>query len=533
MAENEGDHRRTGLEPVQEQVREPNSIPWRTLGLILLLALGLRVVSAWRSDVIGADSYRFLAAADSFSDGDWRGAVHDSYHPLTALLIAGVDTVQHRVLPATADFSIDQRRRERAGFFVSIVAGLLVVWLAIDLTARLFPGVSPAAVGILAAVQPYFVRASADIMSDALHLACFGWALRSGVIALSGTRWGPFGVTGVGVGLAYLTRPEGLLLLPAIGGMWLMVRPWPWRVLISRCAFAAATVALLIVPYAASIGWRLTAKKSVTEFLGIESGLPPGAVPGGGVVLGAVDLPLTLASAGAIITTWFTTATELIGVLVLVGFTVRVRSKSHRDTGLFLYGAIAAGLCALLIRLLIHVEDPSYLSRRHVFLLVFMSLPFAVAGLQALSGPVASVLPPRLRTSSFALVLALVAAVLVPKATAAHRADQRAQRIAAEYILEHGGPGQRIYTDREKIAYYAGGQLLPLGPGGLEEPFRNLAAEHRAWLVFYRERLGPSTEEIDGRLGALGVALTPHGRWDERASRRPRHLELYLYERSD
>lgn len=507
-------------------VPDPPPIPWRLLLLVLLIALGLRALCSARTEIIGTDSARFLAAAHCVEDGDLAGAIADPYHPLTAVLIGSLNSVQNAVLGEPEDHTTDRVRRERAGIALSLVFGMLTVWVAMDLTRRLFPGVSPVGVGLLVAMQPYFVRASVDIMSDAIHLCFFALALRSGVIALTGARWGPFAWTGLFIGLGYLTRPEALVLVPAIGGVWLVLRPWGWRRFLPRVSLALTATAVCVVPYAVAIGGRLTGKKDVGEMIGVGG---EGSV-GGGAVLASADAPLVLASAVSVFTEWYSTMTEALGGFALLGIALRLR-RSPRAVGDLSSGFVAFGMVAVLILLLVQLQQPDYLSRRHVFVLVFLALPYACHFLAEFAPWLARILPRRIRAASFALLLAGFAAGLVYKSVDPHRADQRMQRVAAQYILDHGGAGQRIYTSREKVAYYAGGDLEPLTPGYAEQLVHRVAGQERAWIAFYRERFGVSSEEIDALLESLGPGLRRVGNWAEPASRRPRHLELYLYER--
>jgi len=106
---------------------------------------------------------------------------------------------------------------------VSLIAGLLTVVALVDLSRRIFPSVPATLVGWLAACQPYLVRASADIMSDSLYLLLFVAALWSAARAATEKRFLAYAVTGGLIGFAYLTRPEALVLGPAVAIYWWIV----------------------------------------------------------------------------------------------------------------------------------------------------------------------------------------------------------------------------------------------------------------------------------------------------------------------
>jgi hypothetical protein len=235
-------------------------------------------------------------------------------------------------------------------------------------------------------------------------------------------------------------------------------------------------------------------------------------------------------SAWEIIFEWFTTAPEPISIFAIAGLVLWLGAR-RREPGLLLYLGIAAAMGALLLRLLVTVGDPGYLSRRHVLLPLFVTLPFTVAGIEATAAALARLLPPRARAFVFPCFFALIAAIHIPMSIASHRADQRTQRLAAEHILAHGGPGQRIYSTREKVGYYAGGQLVPIQAVNAEAALAAIAAEERAWLAFYREPTLEWFPGLDRHLAELGSDLHLERRWLEAESRDGRHLELYLWEK--
>ena len=140
-------HQAAGLPSRSEGLRR---LRWKMVLAIVLLALSVRVVCVLRAPLIGTDSWRFLRAAENIEDGDLLAASSDSYHPMTAFLIAGANLVQGWLVESDAHLRAeerlpaDQRRRERAAFIIIALAGIGVVLLSMDLTRRFFPGI-PAA----------------------------------------------------------------------------------------------------------------------------------------------------------------------------------------------------------------------------------------------------------------------------------------------------------------------------------------------------------------------------------------------------
>ncbi len=530
-------------------------VAWKHLLGILLVALIARIVCLERSTLVGADSTSFLAQARAFERGDRDAALGYHFHPLTAWLIAEINLVQQRFTGPPRTSSEDRILRERAGYLLVIPAGLAVVWLMLELTRRLFPTVPPAAVGWLAALQPYFVRYSADIMSEMLFLALLLIALALAVIAARAKH--PFAAAGSGVaaGLSYLVRPEGLLLAPVLAIYWFIGggRRFAWTGARLVCFFGPALVIML--PYIEVVSERsglptITNKKDLYELLGLrpqESSAVAAVEPAGASTVpsppavGTAASPveperrtalLVLGSAVKIVNHWFVTSHEAIATFFLIGIWLVAR---HRRWGMghTLYFLLAAAVCLVLIRLLVVQKDPNYLSRRHVFTLVALTLPVAVEGVLAVGGafgawlsrrPGVTIDPRRGSTALLALVLCVTGA----KAVAPQRIEQLAQLEVARWIGAEYGEGEIVYTDREKVPYYANGRWEPL-TGSAEEILAQVRGRDRAWVVFYRERLDCRGLLADLDATASGFRLMRS--LQDREGRRVYNLLVYLWEK--
>jgi hypothetical protein len=540
------------------------SIDWTIVLGVLALALVLRVVCLERSHLIGADSSRFLRAAEFVEQGHFSTAVQDSFHPFTSFATAGVNRIQTALLGAPDDFRSGLERRERAGHFVVMLTGLFLVWSLMCLVAQLFPGLSPVVVGVLVACQPYFVRSSADIMSDMPCLAFFVFALWQGAVATTERSVRPIVLAGAAVGLSYLARPEGLVAALAIALYWLARDHREWPRLVARGALFAAVTAVVMLPYVAAISSAsgrptLTMKKSTSSLIGI----PKAGRPGEGARVGpspraleawqalppktlgesgewgdwnvpreaAIVAPLSARALWKIFLRWYTTAPEVIAVAFAIGWVGARRRRDWRDGRLYL--GICAGLVTLMLFRLMQIEnDPGYIVKRHVYLLVALTLPFAAHGLTLLG----SWLDRRLGTARTwragvapVALVTIVAIVLGVRAVAARRLDDMAQLEAANWILEHYGHGEVIFTDREKLPYYAGGQWRPLG-GDAATVLGSVQAHDRAWVAFYPDRLRfvPGLRELAER-PASGLRLVQS--FDEPEKGEGSQLALYIWER--
>jgi hypothetical protein len=533
----------------------------RTVLLILLLALAVRLVCLSRSDLIGTDSMRFLQAAQHVESGRFQEAIRDPFHPELSFLIALLNQGQQQILGAPRGFDEDRERRERTAYAIVLATGLLWVWLMIDLTRTLFPAVPPGAVGLLAACQPYLVRSSADIMSDTPMLAWLMLALRAA--AAPPERLLPALVCGLSIGLAYLARPEGLVALPTVLVFWLLRERRSLARIATRSGLMLASLACVALPYVIAISMiagkpTLTLKKDVYRMIGIEearSGLDPlartaqGSIP---ELTRAVQeqpddsfgrhsparfglasaIPLQAGgrlagSIGNILTGWFKTAPEVLALCFMAGLWALWRHGA-RTEGHTLFALCAGFTVAVLLLLAWSEPDPDYLSRRHVFILVALSLPLAARGLLALGAALGERVGRIGAPRGSVLVLAVTVFGLSLHATSAHRDDQLAQRTAARWIVAKHGYGEIVFTNREKVAYYAGATARHL-PADAPTLLRRVRSLPRAWVAFYHEGT-VCCGELAAALEEPGSPLRLVQRLEEPGARPPRTLLLYLSE---
>ncbi|MEM7167610.1 MAG: hypothetical protein AAF581_19310 [Planctomycetota bacterium] len=510
---------------------------WAVLG-VLLLALALRVVCWANTPLIGTDSARFLRVAERMNDGDYAAALTDRYHPLTAFLIAQVDRV-HGVFAAGDTPTQQRQRRESSAFFLTLTCGLLVVLLLMRISHWVVPQLPPWCTGLLAACQPYLIRSAADIMSDTVFLALFLAALHEGLRFGRRPGWGAALLAGTLVGAAYLARPEGLLLAAVLPLF------WAWELRQQQRAWLPATAGFLLVtlavasPYAFAISslageWTFTLKKQLLT----------AGVPGALDIheLRAAFLGIDPTAVGTIFHRWLTTATEGLGVPAALCLLALAVQRLRLGYGGPLLGVTAVGMCLVLLRLA-EIVGPTYISRRHVFTLMALSLPYAALGLYwggawlarclrsgAAQTSSSQTSPSRTSPSQFwgLVVVAVAALCLVPKGIKEQRTDQGAEKLAGEFILAQQGPGAVVVTTREKVAYYAQGDhvaIVATAPA--------IDAYDRAWVVFYRQEIDDKCLEFTP-WAARRSQQQPGLRFIRSfrgTSNRYRDLQLFLWER--
>lgn len=150
----------------------------------------------------------------------------------------------------------------------ALAVGLLGPWLTWRLGRRLFGARAGRAAALFAALYPYFIYYSAALMTELLTVCAILFVLEralalgevgsevgdaaDGAIQQPGprSRWLPWAVWGLGIGVAALARQVALLPVPLLG-LWLLGR-LPWRRALPGLTVAALAALALILPFT----WR-------------------------------------------------------------------------------------------------------------------------------------------------------------------------------------------------------------------------------------------------------------------------------------
>ena len=216
------------------------------LSCIALLALSVRVVWLLRHGPgeITWDGAEYARIAENLASGAGyigvRGTTNFVFPPLYSLLIAAL-------LPLTGDGA-------RAGLAVSLISGAAFVWPVYLLAAAVFSQRTGYTAAVVAAVFPFAVQLSTVVLADMLFLTLVTTGLAFLVRTLAERRMADAAMCSAALALAYLTRPEGLLVellaVAAIGGGVVMQRAgrgrFPALLLASILPFA-----VLAAPYVA------------------------------------------------------------------------------------------------------------------------------------------------------------------------------------------------------------------------------------------------------------------------------------------
>lgn len=244
---------------------------------ITLLMAATAILLVWgmrHSEASFADGLRYIRHAQQIERGAWRdGLVGSIDHPLHPLGLVAA----HAVIGG--DDPVSWQRAAVALAFGCVVLLVIPVYLL----ARDVFGDDSAWLGTLLFVaNPLVSSIVVNVLSESTFLLFWAWGLWAAVRFLREGRftWLPLAI-GFGI-LAYLSRPEGMLL-PAALVATLLLLPlhgstrinWPrwWRAM----AFLVVGSLLLAGPFMALKGGPGT-KPAIARVLGLAPASPPGAL---------------------------------------------------------------------------------------------------------------------------------------------------------------------------------------------------------------------------------------------------------------
>lgn len=232
------------------------------------LLLGWVITHSEPSSNIGL---RDIRQAEQLDRGAWRdGLFRGIDHPLHPLLIVGV----HELVGGGTSGSW-----QRAALLLCFTCGILLVIPIYLLAFELFDGETAWLACLLTIANPIIGFIVLNVLSESTFLLSWTFGLWAAVRFLRDGRfvWLPLAI-GCGA-LAYLTRPEGMLLPVALAATLLLLPfsratriNWPrWR---RALAFLAGGVVILVGPYVALKG-GLGTKPPIAQVLGLAPRAEP------------------------------------------------------------------------------------------------------------------------------------------------------------------------------------------------------------------------------------------------------------------
>jgi 4-amino-4-deoxy-L-arabinose transferase-like glycosyltransferase len=316
----------------------------RRIGMLMAAASVLLGWVVRHSEPTFADGLRYIRQAEQIERGGWRDSLVSGVdHPLHSLEIA----VTHRLVGGVEPVSW-----QRAALVLSFACAVLLVIPVYLLSLELFGPKSAWLACLFVTVNPIVDDIVVNVLSESTFLLWWTFGLWCGIRFLRDGKflWLPPSIC-LG-GLAYLTRPEGMLL-PAALAVSLLVAPlfrltrleWPrwWRAL----AFMAAGPAILIGPYMALKGGVGT-KPGIARVLGLAPQAQPLALERGKPVPPGQSTYRTYHLATIrMIRAFRVGVTAPLFPFALLGLVLASRQQARARAALFLSIVLAASAVAL------------------------------------------------------------------------------------------------------------------------------------------------------------------------------------------
>lgn len=457
-----------------------------SLVVLLLLTLLPRIIAIARSVAPARDAFRYWDAANRFSEQPFVDAVRAiDAHPLYPLSLHGL----RQFLDGLAG-SVDSSAWFVACQCWSLLAYTCFIAFSFVLGVRLW-SCRISFWGCLAvSCLPRQLAYSVDVLSDGLHAALFSGSLLAIGLSLEsqpnvkvprGTIL-KGGVGGLFAGMAFWTRPEGLLL-PAIflsvsisrqfSSKWRI--PWPgWGMGVAAFLIPAMVMDLAYV----GILGELSPKNSAKALLGATTQAEPTAYRGDGWLQLAVADPPSIEDgiAPPIPSGWLGAAWVLfleIGqetrgwllVFFLYSLMDRRRTRARMPRGLLVLFTLL-GTAAMLLLL---VRTAGFLASRYLTPCLPLFAMLAMTGVEAFVGRIADlpcfswekswpapVLDMRRRRVTFAVIAVVVVGLCVPRWLQPLHPHRSGHRAAADWLRAHAKRGEKVFDPVGMSSYFAG-----------------------------------------------------------------------------
>jgi 4-amino-4-deoxy-L-arabinose transferase-like glycosyltransferase len=433
------------------------------LGILVLAAVALRGWQLGHTEVASRDSIGYIRIAWQLEHGPWGEAMRQAQqHPGYPLVLLAVSRPMRQF--AHGDLAT---RMQWSAQLASALASVLLVVPMYYLGRELFDRRVAFWGTLLFQCLPASGRGMADGLSEPLFLLAVSAALWA---ACRGLRLGSvagFALCGLCGGLAYLTRPEGALVVAATGVVLLLaqrVPGWrrPWRRVLA-CGAALVLTALAVGgPYAWTIG-KPTVKHTAEQIL-LGPPTPGPAVASPGAPLAAWWPELYADPTER--TGWaFVTVLEelsrayfyVLWVPALLGLWW-FRDRFRRVPGTWVLFFVCLPLVVLLYRV---ARDLGYLSDRHLVLVLLAGTYFTAAALLRIGELLASLVArwrPGLASPSLwaSVVVAVACFGPLPRTLERLHGDRSGFRTAGCWLAEHIPPGDFVLDPYCWANYYAG-----------------------------------------------------------------------------
>jgi hypothetical protein len=443
----------------------------KLLALLLALAAGIHLWLIRHTEVTARDGVGFIRYAWQLQTQPWAPVLRENPHPPIYPLTVLAMSYPVRQLAAGNDQAVMQLSAQLA----SALAGTLLVIPMFYLGRQFFDRRVAFWAAALFQCLPGGSRVLADALSEAIFLLLTATATLLAIQAVRSRRPSRFAWSGLFGSLAYLARPEGILIILAQGLVLLgaqLIPSWrrPWRQTIV-CGVSVTLVAVAIAsPYIAVIG-RFTNKITGQDILHTSvpdwksypqarGGSPPLAASLFAVYnQGSKEVSLLNRHIWCLASVWREVAKGYHYIAWAPALVALIYFRKQFCTRPEIW--VCWGLIFLDVLLLWRVAFVAgYLAERHSLLIVMSSIVWAVGGITIIAEHLGrwlsrSWFPSSGKIWALLILLALAGSGL-PKTLEPLHTNRAGFHAAGLWLADHAQPGDLIIDPFSWTEYYAG-----------------------------------------------------------------------------
>lgn len=494
--------------------------------LLIVAAAAVRIYGSVRLPCISRDGAFFVRFAAQLEEDAVAAMRAQTKQPGYSAMLLAV----HRL--GGARLSDDPALAwERCGLLLSIIGGVVGVWLVYRVTKALFDEKIGLLAALMAVFWPQHVELSGDVLSDAPHLAVYLGSLLAGLAALRGRRSAWLILCGVLGGLAYLLRQEGMGAVVAVGLCLLWAGPGTRRARLRQAVILAAAFLIVVAPYSLAVG-RVMPNKTIWDlFTGWHESVAWAATEKPSYLAGPVywwNGPLRMLAA------WAKSGRYVVATLALVSFGWRQAPASDGAVRRLVAAAAILQLVAAQLRGLSFGE----MSDRYLLIPTALTFPWAASGLGALVAEIDERRrrrrpeAPRRPLPALALLI-----VLAPMATYSLRPAPTGldwPRKAGAWLATHRQNGDVLLAHPQlaALSFYSGAPSAWPFPGTDPKPSAQRWLQSVAWFADepHLRRLSDEERIFLDELRKLCEEVEPASRWQ---SADGNEVRLYEVRRSN
>lgn len=431
-----------------DEIRRERRNDWIRVAILIALSAAIRVWLIAHTEVSARDSIGFMREAIHFQERPWREVLRTFQQmPGYPFLIFLLSQPVRAITGANCDSLVLSAQ------LVSVLTSLLTI-VPMYFTGKLLFGRNA---GLIAAAMFQALPVCVSITTDGLSEGAFFLFMAIGLyFAVSGLRrqsiW-RFSASGIGIGLAYLTRPEGGELAICIAAVLVILALAAREV--RRPSMQLAALGLGLLPFVAmyvGVTGELTRKPTSLRMLGGDSTQARKPVASS-IVFATfwneseqVGNSRSVWAAGSLFRET-ARASHYFGLLwATVGLWL-LRRQIRQDSAKWLILLLAALHALLLWRMAIVI---GYLSERHAMLLAFLGCFWAGAGVIAIGE--------RLKRPQgmMAAALLFVVAAGLPAILKPMHANRAGHRQAGNWLAKNAGSEDEVIDPFCWAHFYAG-----------------------------------------------------------------------------